>query len=421
MPNSPKNIFNLFLFIFSLFFFASHANADQVTPYNTPQIKNNWEIPEHIKPDPNYETLVYYLTNRHLPDYRGFDQHLVNRSEKPRSLPSATLESEFLKRQMSSTPILSYLMYDRGVIVYDRMSDYDRFGKYFSNNTPYRSNSIGKSLVSYLMGHAICQGYIQGVESRVDDWPTVERTLYHNQKIIDLLNMRAGDQQHVDDAKGLLSSGRWTNVHSIKSFADNELLDSSRAKWPLRNEYNYNGLVTNVIMNYIIHKMGSEDFDKLLDEIFREKIKVENPVFFYKNRFPDSHYPSWFMFHATRYDYLRIAIAIMEDWQNDTCVGQYLKEIHAKRINKTKDRWIWDYMPHQAPEKRSFAAQYGGQFHFSYVGMKNRNIFGLDGYGGQQILIDMDNSRIVVVNTIHTAYNWYELVYRAIKDGKLKN
>ena len=35
-----------------------------------------------------------------------------------------------------------------------------------------------------------------------------------------------------------------------------------------------------------------------------------------------------------RYDYLRIAKAIMDDYQNETCVGQYLKEIHERRIQK---------------------------------------------------------------------------------------
>ena len=53
-------------------------------------------------------------------------------------------------------------------------------------------------------------------------------------------------------------------------------------------------------------------------------------------------------------------------------------------------------------------------------GMAKRNIFGMNGYGGQSVLIDMDNSRIVVVNAASTNYDWYELVYQPIKTGKLK-
>ena len=41
------------------------------------------------------------------------------------------------------------------------------------------------------------------------------------------------------------------------------------------------------------------------------------------------------MFYATRYDYLRIAKAMMDDWQNDTCVGKYLKTIFKNRKKKS--------------------------------------------------------------------------------------
>ena len=39
-------------------------------------------------------------------------------------------------------------------------------------------------------------------------------------------------------------------------------------------------------------------------------------------------------FFASRYDYLRIAKAIMDDYQNQTCEGKYLKEIYKRRIPK---------------------------------------------------------------------------------------
>ena len=123
------------------------------------------------------------------------------------------------------------------------------------------------------------------------------------------------------------------------------------------------------------------------------------------------------MFYATRYDYLRVAKAIMDDWQNDTCVGKYLKTIYDNRIEKKLTN-----------PKRSFfrveeaTYSYGGQFHLDIKGMKDRKILGMGGHGGQQILIDVENSRIVVLNTIHVNrkkynYNWKKMVYEIIKDG----
>ena len=44
------------------------------------------------------------------------------------------------------------------------------------------------------------------------------------------------------------------------------------------------------------------------------------------------------MFYATRYDYLRIAKAMLDDWQKDTCVGKYLKTIWENRVDKENDK-----------------------------------------------------------------------------------
>ena len=61
-----------------------------------------------------------------------------------------------------------------------------------------------------------------------------------------------------------------------------------------------------------------------------------------------------------------------------------------------------------------------------YPGLKNKVIFGMGGYGGQAILIDMENSRIVVVNSLHYnrdkyKYNVKKLLIDPIKKGKQIN
>ena len=52
------------------------------------------------------------------------------------------------------------------------------------------------------------------------------------------------------------------------------------------------------------------------------------------------------------------------------------------------------------------------------VGMENRKILGMSGMGGQEIIIDVERSRIIVVNAIHDNYNWKKIVYEPIKNGK---
>jgi hypothetical protein len=72
--------------------------------------------------------------------------------------------SKFLKDQMNSTSLLSYLYYEKDRLVYDEITPKKRLGKLYKNNTPWISNSVGKSIVSYLIGNAICEGYIESID-----------------------------------------------------------------------------------------------------------------------------------------------------------------------------------------------------------------------------------------------------------------
>ncbi len=45
---------------------------------------------------------------------------------------------------------------------------------------------MGKSLVSYVTGHAICEGYIDSVNVKLNDWPLIKDTLYEDSILLDL-------------------------------------------------------------------------------------------------------------------------------------------------------------------------------------------------------------------------------------------
>jgi len=126
---------------------------------------------------------------------------------------------------------------------------------------------------------------------------------------------------------------------------------------------------------------------------------------------------------ATRYDYLRIAKAMMDDWQNETCEGKYLKEIYKRRVSKNRSHERWDSSDRKWG-KANFgvlSTRYGGQFHTDVIGLWNRNILVLNGANGQQIVIDMDNSRIVVINAGKSNnYDSYKLGFEPIKFGRIR-
>ena len=405
-----------FLFCFLVFTFFSLSLKAEVTRYSS------WEIPEFVKPEPNFETLKFYL-NRQLTDKNIYNKWIILPSNEAKKFEKEIKINSFLNNEMKKSSIVSYLFFDNDKIIYDKKSPKDRFGNIVDDKTKLLSNSMGKSLVSYITGHAICKGFIKGIETKVDDWPLIKNTLYHNQTLINLLNMRARDNNYVDDMKGMLPTGRWYNVHSIKSFVERELKGSKPSpKWS--DKYRYNGFVTNIIMNYVIYKSGS-NFQNILNEIFQKKAGIKYSAFFLKNKWQrydnggineilpqlnDDDGNSWYQFYASRYDYLRIANAILNDWKNDTCVGKYLKNIYENRKSKTNTNH----------PRLKHSNTYGGQFHTDFTGMIGRNIMAMEGYGGQSVMIDFDNSRILVLNTIHTNYNFDELVIKAIKNGKLK-
>ena len=98
------------------------------------------------------------------------------------------------------TGIISYLLFEDDKIVID-VSDIPK--KVSSGDTIIDgllpSHSMGKSLVSYVTGHAICEGYIDNVNVKLDDWPLIKSTLYDNSVLLDLLNMKGGDQKWVGE------------------------------------------------------------------------------------------------------------------------------------------------------------------------------------------------------------------------------
>ena len=315
---------------------------------------------------------------------------------------SVKVEEEISNKK---TGLVSYILLENNKILVDE----NRKSKYTG---PYPSHSIGKSLVSLVTGYAMCGGYINHTVYDRIDYPTVVGTLYENQKLIDLLNMQAGDDEIIGDRLGnwdsrLISNNKSINIIPIKTamkryFKNKDGLEPG-------TYYNYSAMTTNVIMNYVIYKTG-DDWEKLLHKVFVEDAKVSKRVYFHKtlekkhtgNRKSGEY--GRYSFYADRYDYLRIANMMMNHWNNDTCVGKYLKTMYENRVNKNKIQY--------SKFKGNFQATqtYGGQFHFDPIGL-DRPILMMDGAWGQQVVIDFDNNKIITAHSVERHYDYYSLIY----------
>ena len=249
----------------------------------------------------------------------------------------------------------------------------------------------------------------------------MSKTLYQGQRIRDLLNMSAGDRHIVDKRstriKGSRLHHRDMDLETIAS-----LLEGNKRQG---NGLFYNNFLADVIANYIAFK-SSDKYDDLMRSIFQDKVKIKYSISYEKHRkswdrtskyWGDAQTQASYSYHMTRTDFLRVAEAMMKDYQNQTCVGKYLKQAQLQapiwpryRPNKDSKSKLWLH---------NYAKKYGAQFYVDFYGMDDRNVFGTEGYNGQNMLIDMDNSRIIVTNSAATGWDQTIYMINPIRDGVL--
>ena len=398
---------------------SSYSGEEKAISYN-----NKHEIPEHARP--NDATISLYEERKKIfIDNRRREGRLYIVEPKGNAKNfnfEKNLVSSKLEKQLSKGFLLSYLFYDNGIIKYDGKAKDGRFKKDITNETLFYTHSTGKSITSYIVGHAICDGYISSIDEIID-WPLMENTLYHGQPLRNLLNMAAGDK-HVVDERSTRFMGSFTHHRNIGLDTIALLLQGTK---PKGNKVFYNNALADIIANYIVFKSG-KDYDKLMKKVFQDKIKIANEIAYEKhgqsmnksltirkyNGSPQTL--ASYSYYMTRLDFLRFAEAMMKDYQNETCVGNYLRESQQQAIKwfkyrPTKENAQW-YL-------HNYSKKYGSQFYFDFKGLKKRNILGTEGYNGQNILIDLDNSRIVVTNSAATGWNVKTYMLNVIKKGKL--
>ena len=381
-----------------------------------------------------FSSLAEHQNEPYEPD--GWGKFQVKGSENYYKFKSELVEDKDVKEEIDNskkTGLISYILFEDNKIKIDK----ENLPNYIkSNNGIMPSHSVGKSLVSYVLGHAICEGYIDSIEAILDDWSVLDGTLYKGQKLIDILNMSAGDQKIIGERNFNSDNGiqdktgkRKLNVNTfpIEEVMKLKTLQNSKKS---KAVYNYNALATNLLMNYTIFKTG-DDWEKLLHKVFNENVKVKDTVWFHKTvktnyekcKSFDKGDMNWYSnncdvkpgkevgrysFYANRYDYLRIGKRILDDWNNDTCVGKYIKIIYEQRINKNRKGY-------NTQSASQYSKKYGGQFHFDIKGLTKKSILAMDGFGGQQVIVDFDTGRIIVVHSLDRHYNWKKIVYKKLK------
>ena len=369
----------------------------------------------------SFEQLYYWYNYASVgsENYKKFETELIEENKYTKLVDKQLANNE-------KTGLINVIVYQDGKIIVDKNNYPEEIlkknGLYNTEEPPIRSNSMGKSIAAYVVGHAVCKGYIGSVTQSVSDWEVLNDTLYADNTLLEIMNMTAGDHNFIGEYK--YGQFKESSDGAVFGKAENHIQKSTisqtmnkffRGTEKKGNRYNYSALSTHVFLNYMLSKFdNAQEYEAFLTEIFRDHIGVKERVSFQKVAFDSSNFDqgnSRFTFFANAHDYLRIADQIIKDYNSDSCIGNYLRTINDNKVKKGHEGY-------KAYQIGAYTKKYGGQFHMGFVGInKNRTIWGMDGHGGQQIVMDMDTGNIIIVNSVDQHYNWKKIVYNVMKKG----
>ena len=364
---------------------------------------DNSQIPESY--NPNLATVREHFQRYNKRGVPRDERFASKPSNNPTQLIFNKKRASVIQKELGRSFLASYIMYEKGKIVIDEKSPDNRLGDLFDDDTLLYSMSLGKSLGGYLMGHAICKGYIESVDQKLSDWPLAKNTLLAEITVREVLNSTLGDQEY----RSLIpeyfkTTDRDPGDVSISDVAFGELRDSKAGK----KIFAYGQFPANVAWNYISFKTNLR-FKDFLNDVMQNHIGLANRLKVNSGGGGEKDGPLQSNFKATRYDTLRIGIAILKDWRDDTCVGKFLKDIYKSRVKKGKYNMGDGY-----------SQSYAGFFHTGYPNVQD-TVMGMDGYGGIALLINFDDERIIYTHAIHRNYNYKKIVMKAIRDGKFSS
>jgi hypothetical protein len=320
-----------------------------------------------------------YLKARVVDIPAGFKKIQISPATTVKTLNREIIENKNTKKideNIKKKSLLSVLYFDGQNVVVDKISDK------IQDDTKLYSFSISKSFVSYTLGNAICNGDIKSLDDKISDYvPEAKGTLYENSTFKDLTNMRAGDTNFASRKAGSATFIYAGQIIQKKKTVKEYLAESSNLK-TTKKVFNYNNFLTDLVARAI--DLKSPGGLKKAYQDFANKAGTSSEMFFLidDNGWPLLH--AWT--YATREDFLKLGIQVSKDWNSNTCIGDYLKNIVSMRDKSdNKD------------------SEYAGYFWFD---KKNKSRHAqMRGHGSQYIHIDLEKNRVLTYHSITGDYD----------------
>jgi CubicO group peptidase (beta-lactamase class C family) len=266
--------------------------------------------------------------------------------------------------------------------------------KYFhgaDQNSRFVSQSVGKSIVSILVGAAVSDGAIKSVDDPVVKYlPYLSNSGYRDATIKNLLEMSSGVQyseDYTDPKSGaaLIGAALLTGDPTFKDFAASI---GSTATKP-GTQFNYQSVNTQVL-GLLLEQVTGKRLNQYAEEKLWKKIGAQSDAFFYRaQKQPDTC--AFACFNATVRDYARVGLMMMRGGmlgKNRVLPPSWVHD------STTPDA---DYLQPRPADYNGAAARQGYAYQW-WIPYGHEGAFMAEGIYGQSIYVN-PTRRVVIVQT----------------------
>lgn len=323
------------------------------------------------------------------------NQVRIPASGTPRELPRAIEElPSWLNKRLRRKSVLSFYYYDGRSIKYDwRRPD-------IGEDLPIYGLSMSKSITSYLLGRAFCDGRIDSLDDPIGKYvPALNDTFYGQVKIRNALDMTSGDRK-LYSKKSAKAASDWKRYVAPVSREEVTILEAMRGLGmlrPARNKFAYRNANTDAIA-MVVSAVSPEGLGQFAAGVLADEAGFRYPSMYLADR--NDAAMAFAFFYATRSDWLRAAIRMGEEFRSEGCMGDYLRSA----ISESVPMGIADY------DYRRYGKFFWVDAKFSKVEHVR-----MSGHGGQRAFIDVENGRVLIIHAIRHDYDGNRIFKSLVK------
>jgi hypothetical protein len=360
----------------------------------------------HMKGKPKLKILLNWMKKTKKAKNPEQQKFVVKVQPKENSILDLSVFSSMPEKGSNSdiadlvkhTSVISVLFFDGKRITINEHA------KRVSEKTLLPSISMAKSITGYLLGHAICEKKIDSLSDTADRYLEVTKgTLYAKRTLRQLINMTNGDgnvnnRDFANNVRTLKKMYKSPWVGGLPPLFNGKDYDFTPSYDLLADRYgttlshflkgtknlketdltfNYGGIPPDIILNIIAKAVGS--IEKFTAKFVTGRSGSSHSLVWRKQR--DGALNAQNGLYMTREDWLKVSMMINKDWQSDSCIGKYLKNIEENATSA------------------SHGNDYGGFFWF------NENA-SMRGHFGQTIVLDRSTGAVLAVHSMAADHDY---------------